>query len=72
MAGLVSLLSEVMSASLNGEVDLDNARVALSAATKIIEAVQADTRMKAIAISSNRSIVASGGWPMIESEKTVS
>ena len=68
---LVNLLGEMMSAALNNEVDLDNARVALNAATRMIDAIQADTRMKALAIATQRTIGTSSGgnWPLLEIEK---
>jgi hypothetical protein len=68
---LMSLLSDVMSAALNNEVDLDNARVALNAATRIVEVWQADTRMKALAIAANRSVIEVSGWQTIETEKQI-
>jgi hypothetical protein len=68
---LMMQLSEVMSAALNNEVDLDNARVALNAATRIVEVWQADTRMKALAIATNRTIIDVNGWQTIETEKTI-
>ncbi|MBL0142619.1 MAG: hypothetical protein IPP91_11100 [Betaproteobacteria bacterium] len=71
MRGLVALLSSVMSASINNEIDLDNARVALNAATRIVEALQADTRMKAVALSSGRTLTSANGFAMIEMEKAV-
>jgi hypothetical protein len=68
---LMQLLSNVMSAALNNEVDLDNARVALTAASRIVEVWQADTRMKAIAIASGRTINQTGGFAVIENEKSI-
>ena len=68
---LMQLLSEVMSAALNNEVDLDNARVALTAASRIVEVWQADTRMKAIAIASGKTINQSSGFAVIDNEKSI-
>lgn len=69
---LVKLLGEIMSSAINNEVDLDNARVALNAATRMIDAIQADTRMKAVAIATQRTIRSTDGWALIDSEKQVS
>jgi hypothetical protein len=57
-----------MSAAINNEVELDNARLALNASTRIIEALQADTRMKAVAAASGRQL-SQGGWAMIEDKR---
>jgi len=73
LSELVGLLGEIMSASLNNEVDLDNARIALNAATRMVDAIQADTRMKALAIATQRTIgTAHGAWPTLEVEKVTS
>ena len=63
---LMQLLSTVMSAALNNEVDLDNAKLALNAATRIVEVWQADTRMKALAITANRNIIKVDGWETVD------
>jgi hypothetical protein len=68
---LMTLLSEVMSAALNNEVDLENAKVALNASTRLVEVWQADSRMKALALASGRNIVKVDGWQTIETEKLV-
>jgi len=69
---VAELLGQIMSAALNNEVDLDNANVALNAATRIVEVMQADTRMKALAIATHRTIVSSkaGSWPLLSNENT--
>lgn len=66
---LVGLLATVMSAALNNEVDLENAKVALNSATRMIDAIQADTRMKAVAVGIGRQVTAGSGWALIEMEK---
>lgn len=66
------MLSVLMSAAINNEVDLDNARVALQASTRIIDAIQADTRMKAVAAATGRQLSNGNGWTMIEDERAVS
>lgn len=63
---LMQLLSTVMSAALNNEVDLDNAKLALNAATRIVEVWQADTRMKQLAIAANRNIIKVDGWETVD------
>lgn len=65
---LIGLLSQLMASAVNNEVDLDNARVALNAATRIVDVWQADTRMKALAISYGKTIVNADGWQTIETE----
>lgn len=70
---VIELLGQIMSAALNNEVDLDNANVALNAATRIHDLMQADTRMKALAIATQRTISpskATGGWPLLLNENT--
>jgi len=57
-----------MVAAINNEVELENAKLALNAATRIVEVWQADTRMKALSIASNRAITKSGKWETIDSE----
>lgn len=66
---LVGLLAVVMSAALNNEVDLENAKVALNSATRMIDAIQADTRMKAVSVAIGRTVSAGSGWSLIEMEK---
>jgi hypothetical protein len=68
---LIGLLAEIMAASVNNEVDLDNAKLALNAATRIVDVWQADTRMKAIAIASQRGIEKTTGFGLIALEKEV-
>ena len=63
---LIGFLSEIMSAAINNEVDLENARIALNASTRIVEVWQADTRMKALAIASGRLIDKSNGWSLVD------
>lgn len=69
---LMALLSQLMVAAINNEVELDNAKVALTAATRIVEVWQADTRMKALALSANRPISVTGSWDTLDIEpKTI-
>ena len=65
---LIGFLATLMSAAINNSVDLESAKVALNAATRIIDAQQADTRMKALAITSNRMLTKAGGWELIDVE----
>lgn len=66
--GVIVLLAQIMAGAINNSIDLDNARVALNAATRIIEAQQADTRMKALAIAANREIANTNGWSLISND----
>ena len=63
---LINFLSQIMSAAINNDVDLENARIALNASTRIVEVWQADTRMKALAIASGRLIDKANGWSLID------
>jgi len=63
---LMALLSTLMVAAINNEVELDNAKVALNAATRIVEVWQADTRMKALALATGKSIGKGGSWDSID------
>ena len=65
---LIALLSNIMASAINNEVDLENARIALNASTRIVEVWQADTRMKALAIASGRLIDKSGKWETLDTE----
>lgn len=65
---LMCLLSELMVASINNEVEIENAKLALNAATRIVEVWQADTRMKALAVASSRAITKSGRWDTIDAD----
>jgi hypothetical protein len=56
MPELISFLSTLLSATVNNEVELETAKTASNIADRIIQAVQADTRMKAVAIATQRSI----------------
>lgn len=69
MQELVLFLSTLLSATVNNEVDTETARTASNIADRMIQAVQADTRMKAIAISTNRTLSQGNGFAMIELEK---
>jgi hypothetical protein len=63
------MLSKIMAAAINNEVNLESAKVAINSATRIVDVWQADTRMKAIAIAANRQLTNSVGWQTIEVEK---
>lgn len=45
-----------MAGAINGDVKESDARVALNAATRIIEAVQAETRVRALAFATRQTI----------------
>lgn len=54
MPQLREALGTIMAGAANGQIDQDNARVALNAATRIIESVQAETRVRALAFASRQ------------------
>lgn len=56
MPELRHALSQIMAGAINGDVKLDEGRLALNAATRIIESVQAETRARALAFASNHVI----------------
>lgn len=68
---VIVLLAKIMAHAINNTLELENAKVALNAATRIIEVQQADTRMKALAIATERSISRAGGWPLLNSFEKV-
>lgn len=49
-------LAYVFAGALNGDVKESDARIALNAATRIIEAVQAETRVRALAYATKQSV----------------
>lgn len=65
---VIVVLSQIMAAAINNSIELENAKVALTAATRIIEVQQADTRMKALAISTNRMITNENGWSLVKQD----
>ena len=70
MEEMIGLLAQVMAHSINNTIEPDNAKMALNAATRIIEATQADTRMKALAIAANRQIDSQvGKWSLLTTEE---
>lgn len=71
MAELLKFLSTLMSATVNNEVDLDTARTASNIADRIIQGIQADTRMKAVAIATGRQVSQSSGYTLIEENKKI-
>lgn len=68
MGEMIELLAKIMASTINNNVDPESARMALNAATRIIEAQQADTRMKALAIATDRSINRATGWALVDPE----
>lgn len=63
---LCKFLSVLMAATVNYEVDIDNVKVALNAATRMVEVMQADTRMKVAAHMTGTRISEGGGWASLE------
>jgi hypothetical protein len=56
MPELRNALSFIMAGAINGDVKMDEGRLALNAATRIIESVQAETRARALAFATNQVI----------------
>ena len=53
---LTEALSNIMAGAINGDVKESEARIALNAATRIIEAVQAETRVRALAFATRQAL----------------
>jgi len=56
MPELRDALAHIMAGAINGDVKMDSGRLALNAATRIIETVQAETRARALAFATRQSI----------------
>lgn len=53
---LTEALSYIMAGAINGDVKESEARMALNAATRIIEALQAETRVRALAFATRTAL----------------
>jgi hypothetical protein len=65
---LTEALAFIMAGAINGDVKESEARIALNAATRIIEAVQSETRIRALAFATKQAVPAviplnSNIWP---------
>ena len=58
MHELTEALANIMADAINGKINETNARLALTAASRIVEAVQAETRVRALAATSRQAIPA--------------
>lgn len=56
MPELREALAFIMAGAINGDVKMDEGRLALNAATRIIESVQAETRARALAFATRHTI----------------
>lgn len=56
MPELRDALAHIMAGAINGDVKMDEGRLALNAATRIIESVQAETRARALAFATRQTI----------------
>jgi hypothetical protein len=56
MPELREALAFIMAGAINGDIKQDEGRMALNAATRIIESVQAETRARALAFATNQVI----------------
>lgn len=55
---LTEALANIMAGAINGDVKESEARIALNAATRIVEAVQAETRVRALAFATKQTLPA--------------
>lgn len=62
---LMQVLSTLIAGAVNNEVDLENAKVALNATTRLVEVWQADTRMKSIAARLGSQMENAAGWQLL-------
>lgn len=53
---LTQALASIMAGAINGDVKESEARIALNAATRIIEVVQAETRIRALAFATKHTV----------------
>lgn len=67
---LCNLLSNLMAATINYDVDVDNVKIALNAATRLVEVMQADTRMKVAAHMIGTTINHTNGWASLEDKNS--
>ena len=56
MPELRDALAHIRAGAINGDVKMDEGRLALNAATRIIESVQAETRARALAFATRQVI----------------
>jgi len=56
MPELREALAYIMAGAINGDVKQEEGRMALNAATRIIESVQAETRARALAFATRQTI----------------
>lgn len=56
MPELREALAYIMAGAINGDVKNEDGRLALNAATRIIESVQAETRARALAFATRQTI----------------
>jgi hypothetical protein len=56
MPELREALANIMAGAINGDVKQEEGRMALNAATRIIESVQAETRARALAFATRQVI----------------
>ncbi len=56
MPELREALAYIMAGAINGDVKQEEGRIALNAATRIIESIQAETRARALAFATRQTI----------------
>ena len=70
MPELRNALAHIMAGAISGDVKLDEGRLALNAATRIIESLQAETRARALAFATQTVIPPD--MPLIDAHVTES
>lgn len=58
-----------MAAAINREIEHDDAKLALNAANRLVEAWQADTRMRIASKAIGQAVSDSNGWQTIDGDK---
>jgi len=76
MHELTDALANIMAGAINGDVKESEARIALNAATRIVEAVQAETRVRALAFATKTAMPAAIPlnapiWPKSETPSAI-
>lgn len=74
MPELREALSMIMAGAINGDVNESEGRLALNAATRIIESIQAETRARALAFATQTviaPIMPLSGSSYIETQKAI-
>lgn len=73
---LTSALSQIMAGAINGTLEREDGKIALNAATRIVEVIQAETRVRALAFATKTHIPSAIPlnqpiWPKPETPPTI-